>query len=123
MGTQTMILRTHLILPLLFLATIPAAATPQRRHAAVPPVAETSEDLIADAVQHGEIDADTALMYRVFADFGDPRLPDRFKGRVPPAFDGPAAAEAVAQGAPLPASVREAIPPSLAPLRDRLRGG
>src|ERR1043165_2453025 len=53
MGTQTMILRTHLILPLLFLATIAAAATPQRRHAAVPPVAETSEDLIADAVPPG----------------------------------------------------------------------
>jgi hypothetical protein len=110
-----MILRTHLILPLLFLATIAAAATPQRRHAAVPPVAETSEDLIADAVQHGEIDADTALMYRVFADFGDPRLPDRFKGTVPPDFDSTAAAEAVAQWDSLPASVQEAIAPFLVP--------
>lgn len=39
-----------------------------------------SDTLIRDALARGEIDADTALKYRVFAAFNDARLPARFKG-------------------------------------------
>src|ERR1043166_3049873 len=115
MGYQAMNLRSHLTLSLLLIATIAAASTPPRRHAAVPPTAKTSDTLIADALQRGEIDADTALMYRVFADFGDPRLPSRFQGDVPPEFDSTSTAEAVARWDSLPAPVQDAIGPFLVP--------
>lgn len=39
-----------------------------------------SEVLIAQALAAGEIDADTALVYRTFAAFGDPRLPAAYRG-------------------------------------------
>lgn len=42
--------------------------------------AATDHDLIDQARAAGEIDAETAVIYEVFADFGDPRLPARFNG-------------------------------------------
>src|ERR1043166_2193137 len=109
-------LRFRLIAPLLPLLLIASIATAEpRRHAAVPPVAETSESLIADALRRGEIDADTALMYRVFADFGDPRLPAQFRGTVSSDFDSTSAAEAVARWDSLPPSVQQAIAPFIVP--------
>lgn len=43
-------------------------------------VRATSEDLIGEALDKGEIDQETALTYRVFAAFGDDRLPRRYRG-------------------------------------------
>ncbi len=40
----------------------------------------TSDDLIAAALAAGQIDAETALVYRAFSNFGDPRLPAQFTG-------------------------------------------
>jgi len=109
-------LRSRLIAPLLPLLLIASLATAEpRRHAASPPVAETSESLIADALQRGEIDADTALMYGIFADFGDPRLPAQFRGTVTSDFDSTSAAEAVARWDSLSPSVQQAIAPFLIP--------
>jgi hypothetical protein len=44
---------------------------------ATPP---TSHALIQKALEEGRIDAETALRYRVFAEFGDSRLPAEFRG-------------------------------------------
>lgn len=40
----------------------------------------TSFELIEQALASGEIDKETALVYKVFAVYLDPRLPERFKG-------------------------------------------
>ena len=40
----------------------------------------TSHELIQKALDEGRIDSETALRYRVFAEFGDDRLPDEFRG-------------------------------------------
>jgi hypothetical protein len=42
--------------------------------------AASSEVLIAQALAAGQIDADTALVYRTFAAFRDPRLPQAYRG-------------------------------------------
>jgi hypothetical protein len=44
------------------------------------PGAQSSDELIDAAVERGEIDAETALIYHVFVAFGDPRLPARYRG-------------------------------------------
>src|SRR5699024_6944611 len=46
----------------------------------------SSSDLIATAVEAGEIDEPTALLYRTWLLFGDPQLPDEFVG-VPESHD------------------------------------
>jgi len=45
-----------------------------------PPSSSTSHALIAKALEEGRIDEETALRYRVFAEFGDSRLPAEFRG-------------------------------------------
>jgi hypothetical protein len=45
-----------------------------------PPAGPSSETLIDQAVANGEIDTETALVYKVFAAFRDVRLPGKFQG-------------------------------------------
>jgi hypothetical protein len=45
-----------------------------------PPPTPTSEQLIEAALARGEIDEETALVYKVFALFGDERLPPAYRG-------------------------------------------
>jgi hypothetical protein len=42
--------------------------------------APTSDELIAAALEAGDIDAEQALLYRIFAGFGDSRLPPEYQG-------------------------------------------
>ncbi|HMP43191.1 MAG TPA: hypothetical protein PKA05_22640 [Roseiflexaceae bacterium] len=51
-----------------------------RPGATPPPAGVSSAELIRAALARGELDAETALVYRVFANYADPRLPDRFRG-------------------------------------------
>jgi hypothetical protein len=80
------------------------------------PGGPTSDELIAAALKAGAIDAEAALLYRVFAAFGDKRLPDAYRGARPTtasrAFDD--AARAFAQLKPeTQAALRGfAVPPS-----------
>ncbi len=60
--------------------TLPLPAGPEG-----PP---TSGDLIAEALAAGEIDEETALLYHVYADFADPRLPAEYQGDDTLAGDG-----------------------------------
>lgn len=103
------------LLPFLLTASIATAAPTIRRRAVTPPTAQSSESLIDAALAKGAIDANTALQYRVFADFGDARLPDAFKGDLPPDTDSTSVAEAAAHWDSLPESVQEAIAPYLIP--------
>lgn len=68
----------------------PGEPQPQASHTVYLPLITTpmtSEQLIEAALERGEIDAETALIYRVFADFGDPRLPDAYQGVNEDTFD------------------------------------
>src|SRR5258707_14660713 len=58
-----------------------AQDVPKRHRAVHPPAARpTSETLIASALAAGQIDAEAALKYRVYAAFADCRLPSQFRG-------------------------------------------
>ena len=48
-----------------------------------PTTGPTSDELIAAAVKAGTLDAETGLLYRVFAAFGDKRLPQAYRGTRP----------------------------------------
>jgi len=50
----------------------------------------TSENLIDEALANGEIDEETALIYKVYASFGDDRLPLEFQGDDSEVMDLPA---------------------------------
>jgi hypothetical protein len=67
----------------LYLPLVAKAGQPDPAPEPDPPPAPdgpTSDELIAQALERGEIGAEAALTYRVFASFGDQRLPERFRG-------------------------------------------
>jgi hypothetical protein len=68
-----------------------------------------SDKILAD-VDAGKIDADTGLMYRIFASFADPRLPAQYSGG-PPDIDEAALNEAVfrQENGDLPPAIAEAV--------------
>jgi hypothetical protein len=74
----------RLVFLLSFLIAFSSAALAQTsggiRHRAVRSGVPTSDALIDAALTGGKIDAETALQYRVFAAFGDCRLPVEFRG-------------------------------------------
>lgn len=74
-----------------------------------------SDDLIEQARQRGEINAETALIYRVFAVFGDSRLPDRLRGDDSDVVDSDAVAEATRRFETLTPATRQTIVPFLVP--------
>ena len=49
----------------------------------------TTNELIDVAVAQGKITAEKGLIYKVFAAFGDPRLPKKYKGAPDPLAEGP----------------------------------
>ncbi|HSP55342.1 MAG TPA: hypothetical protein VLS25_07120, partial [Dehalococcoidia bacterium] len=57
----------------------------------------SSEQLIDDALAAHSIDAETALVYKVYAAFGDSRLPPQYRGDDSEAEDSDAVREAAAQ--------------------------
>ena len=61
-------------------ACTPNKATNQQETTNTSEKPPTSDDLIAAAVAAGKLDAESALTYRVFADFGDERLPAEYRG-------------------------------------------
>lgn len=76
---------------LLWANTVAAQTTPAAPQAYLPVIAtnraapgtpgQTSSDLIDKALRRGEIDAEMALIYKVYASFGDPRLPAAYQGQ------------------------------------------
>lgn len=75
----------------------------------------TSFALIERARGRGEIGEETALIYRVFATFGDARLPWRFRGDNSGVIDSDAVSEATLRFAELSPTTRETLVPFLVP--------
>ncbi|MCO6453407.1 MAG: hypothetical protein J5I90_21675 [Caldilineales bacterium] len=71
--------------------------------------------LIDDAQKRGEFDDETALIYAVFATFGDARLPWRFHGDNSGVIDSDAVSEATLRFADLSPTTRETLVPFLVP--------
>ncbi len=84
-----------------------------------PPPPVTSLERIARAVEAGEIDPDTAEMYRVFAVVGDERLPERFRGTEPIRDGTPVLRHARSRFEELRPEVQEALRPYLFPKENR----
>ncbi|MDW7709902.1 MAG: hypothetical protein SCH98_05465 [Deferrisomatales bacterium] len=83
-----------------------------------PPAPRSDKDalqLIAEAVQGGEIDADTAVLYRVYAVMDGAKLPSRFHSTVPLRDGTPILREARSRYPDLRPDVREALDPYLFP--------
>lgn len=74
-----------------------------------------SDDLIDGAVTRGEIDADTALVYKVYAAFADPRLPQQYRGDDRDVRDSMIMAEVNARFDSLPAQTQSLLAPFLLP--------
>lgn len=65
-------------------ASSPATSSSDPQSEALQAPASTSTDLIAAALESGEIDEPTSLLYRTYLYFGDPQLPDEFVGAPAP---------------------------------------
>lgn len=63
------------------------SSTSALRVDAAPATTVTSDELIAAALAAGTIDAETALVYRAFANFGDARLPAQYRGAPSTVFE------------------------------------
>jgi virginiamycin B lyase len=75
----------------------------------------TTHELLAAAVRAGRLSRARALVYRVFAAYGDRRLPRPYRGDPEPASATTTAAEAVAAFGSLPRRAQEQIRPYLVP--------
>ena len=85
-----------------------------QNHWIVPPPA-TSDQLIDAALARGEINAETALTYKVFASFGDSQLPSRFKGNDSLIPDSHIVDKVLKQYSTLSAATRAVLDPFLIP--------
>jgi hypothetical protein len=75
----------------------------------------SSAELIDAALEAGEIDEETALVYQVFAVYGDERLPAKFSGDDSEALSSLAPAAAIADLGSLSAEAQETLAPFLLP--------
>lgn len=75
----------------------------------------TSYELIDQALADGEINAETGLVYKVYADFGDDRLPVRFRGDDSSVVDSHIISEVQAQWENLSPDSRSILGPFLIP--------
>ncbi|MFP4597718.1 MAG: hypothetical protein ACLFVJ_05675 [Persicimonas sp.] len=71
------------------------------------------EDLIDEALDDGDIDEATALLYRVYASFGDPQLPEQYWGHRSSANGTGLMIEVVSEYDSLPEEIQSALDPFL----------
>ncbi len=95
--------RTRVYLPVLMRVGPPPTSQP------------TSDDLIDAAIAKGEISAETGLVYKVFAVFGDPRLPAKYKGDDSKSHESPWLSRAAAQWPQLSRETRTILAPFIQP--------
>ncbi len=80
-----------------------------------PPRPVTSLDLIARAEERGELDADTAVLYRVYAVMDEQKLPARYRGTAPIKDATPVLRHARSRYEDLRPEIRRALRPYLFP--------
>jgi hypothetical protein len=96
--------------------TVRTLAVGQRRRAvAAPEELPSSFGLIDKALAAGTINAEQALTYKVFADFGDPRLPAAFRGNDNGMTEADSPGLVAEQWATLSPATRDLIGPYLVP--------
>ncbi|MEW6486828.1 MAG: hypothetical protein AB1578_02815 [Thermodesulfobacteriota bacterium] len=83
--------------------------------APAPRADKDSVQLIAEAVERGEIDADRAVLYRVYAVVGDAGLPPAFRSTVPLRDGTPILREARSRYDSLRPEIQAALDPYLFP--------
>ncbi|MFN2442187.1 MAG: DUF6055 domain-containing protein, partial [Thermoanaerobaculia bacterium] len=105
------------VVSLVFAFDVAAQSTPagERRRLVHRPEIKSTTQLLAEAVARGEITSETALVYRVFADFDDPRLPEKYRGTERESFDSLVLAEAALSYESLSESARTTLAPFLIP--------
>ena len=81
--------------------------------------ARTSLELITEAVERGELDPDTAVLYRVYAVTDDAKLPARYRGEAPIKDGTPVLRHARSRYDSLRPEIREALRPYLFPKEKR----
>jgi hypothetical protein len=74
----------------------------------------SSEELIEEAVSEGEITAEQGVQYKLFAQFGDDRLPERFEG-APDPFGHGAMEDAIQAWDGLSVAAKDVVRPFLIP--------
>ncbi len=82
------------------------------------PLAPTTYELIDAAQASGAIGAETALLYKVFYEFGDDRLPAEYRGRPELRLDAPAFQDAVDRFDTLSQATRDTLRPFTLPPDD-----
>ncbi len=98
------------------ITTVRPMAVGHRRRAVAPPTKLlSSAGLIDKALAAGMINAEQALTYKIFADFGDPRLPAGFRGDDAGVIGADSPALAAEQWSTLSPATQELIGPYLAP--------
>ncbi len=79
------------------------------------PTSPSSFDLIDQALSTGQIDEETALTYKVFATFGDARLPAAYRGATSPLTHSSALEEAAARFDSLSDATQQTLAPFFTP--------
>jgi hypothetical protein len=87
----------------------------KRRAVGQPPPPQTSAERIDAALAGGKIDAETALTYKVFADFEDPRLPDAYRGDAPEPVESTILRDVVSRFDTLSSATQRVLEPFLIP--------
>jgi hypothetical protein len=82
------------------------------------PLPPTTFELIDSALASGAIDEETALVYKVFSEFRDARLPTQYLGRDDGAREATAFQDAVESYATLSAATQAVLEPFLLPAED-----
>lgn len=75
----------------------------------------TSYELIEAALEAGEIDADTALTYKVYVVFADTRLPPKYRGNDSQLFESDVMSEVLGEWETLSAATQSLLAPFLLP--------
>jgi hypothetical protein len=105
-----------LVVPVILLLSTPCCA--MGRGSEAPPRSpdkKSSLQLIAQALEKGEIDEDTATLYRVYSVFDDSKLPPAYRGSTPIKDGTPILRDARSRYESLRPETQEALKPYLFP--------
>lgn len=111
-GTARMILAGMLALSFLVLAGCVSDPATEVEVSAADELQPSSADLIAEALEAGEIDEPTSMLYRTWLYFGDSKLPEKFIGEEAP-YEYGLISEVRTKLDELPADIRALIEPYL----------
>ncbi len=104
-----------LLLPAILLMASPSFPMGRSPKSPAPSEPKSSLQLIAEALERGDIDEDTATLYRVYSVFDDSKLPAQYKGSAPIKDGTPVIRDARSRYDSLRPEVQEKLKPYLFP--------